>query len=159
MTKVFSRAMISELDFTEAETYLLSYPAAGPDIMRKALLVAAIISYGRPFTQNERDKSAGAVARVDLENDHLLTLQQRKLHDLVIELRNKAIAHSEFSRNPVELGAVQENAIGFKATPFNVLEAGVPVPDFLVLCQQRKKQAMDTSFEAAQKASPYKDAL
>lgn len=159
MTADFYRAAISECDFNEAETYLVELPNASSDIVRKALLVAAIIAYGRPFTINEKTKPPKASPKITLLNDHLLTDEQRAMHEHLMTLRNKAIAHSEFSRNPVALGAVQENAISFKAEPFEILKEQISPVLFLALCRRRKKQAMDTGFVAAQPPAPERGAL
>lgn len=159
MTADFYRAAISECDFNEAEIYLVELPNASSDIVRKALLVAAIIAYGRPFTINEKRKPPEASPKITLLNDHLLTDEQRAMHEHLITLRNKAIAHSEFLRNPVVLGAVQENAISFKAEPFEILKEQISSDVFLALCRMRKKQAMDTGFVAAQSPAPERGAL
>lgn len=159
MTADFNRAEISVCDFEEAEVYLVELPNASSDIMRKALLVAAIIAYGRPFTSNEKGKSPKASSKVALINNHLLSDEQQAMHSHLMTLRNKAIAHSEFSRNPVSLGDVQKNRISFKKEPFQILTEQISPAQFLALCRRRKKQAMDTSFVAAQAAAPVRDAL
>ena len=159
MTADFYRAVISECDFSEAEAYLSELQNAPSDIVRKALLVAAIIAYARPFTNNELKKSSEASSNVALINDDFLTDDQREMNKHIMTLRKKAIAHSEFSRNPVALGAVQENAIAFKVEPFDILQENISPDLFLSLCRRRKKQAMDTGFVAAQVAGPEQDAL
>ena len=159
MTGDFHRAVISECDFTEAEAYLVELPNASSDIVRKALFVAAIIAYGRPFTKNEMGISPNASPKVTLLNHHLLSGEQQAMHSHLMTLRNTAIAHSESSRNPVKLGDVQENGISFKAEPFQILNEQICPVQFLALCQRRKKQAMDTGFIGAQAAIPEKDAL
>jgi len=74
-------------------------------------------------------------------------------------LRNKTIAHSEFESNPVDLGEVAVNGISFRVDSFEILNEGVDVNAFLALCRKRKKQAMDTGFEAAQKGGEERNAL
>lgn len=162
MTADFNRATISELDFIEAEaylTYLVEFQNASSDTVRKALLVAAIIAYGRPFTNNEIGKSPTASPKITLLNDHLLTDQQQTMHKYLMELRNKAIAHSEHSKNPVTLGSVQESAISFKAEPFEILKERISYNEFLALCQKRKSQAISTGFVAAHSPASERDAL
>ncbi|WP_239189277.1 hypothetical protein, partial [Candidatus Nitrotoga sp. HW29] len=73
-------------------------------------------------------------------------------------LRNKAIAHSESSKNPVEFCTpVQKNAISLKTEPLEVLKEQIPLDLFLALCQTRKKQAMDTGFAEARSSAPKGD--
>lgn len=146
----FNRAIISEYDFEEAETYLVEYQNASSDIVRKALLVAAVIAYARPFTNNEKKKSPDASPKVSFLFDHLLSDEQQSMHNRLLTLRNKAIAHSEFSRNPVSLGNVQKDGISFKSEPYQILNEDISLTEFLALCKRRKKQAIDTSFVAAQ---------
>lgn len=159
MEKDFCRATISERDFEEAEGYLVEYPDSSSAMAQKAFLVAAVIAYGRPFTKNERNSNSKASARVPLINDHLLTDQEKHMHESLLRLRNKAIAHSEFEYNPVSLGEVVINGISFKVDSFEILNAGIDIHAFLVLCRKRKKQAMDTGFEAAQESGKAQDAL
>lgn len=155
----FKRAAISECDFEEAEAYLVEFPKVSSDIIRKALLVAAIIAYVRPFTNNEKGKSPEASPKVTLLHDSLLSDEQQDMHRHLMTLRNKAIAHSEVSRNPVSLGEVQQDGFSFKAEPFQIFNEEISPDLFLALCRRRKKQAMDTSFAAAQVAAPKRDAL
>ena len=159
MKEDFYRAIISERDFEEAADYLLALTESGPAIVRKALLVAAVIAYGRPFTRNEREKGAKASAKVSLLIENLLNDQEREMHGRLIELRNKAIAHSEFAVNPVSLGEVTEGGLSFKATSFDILDESIDVPTFISLCRKRAKQAMDTGFAAAQAETKAQNAL
>lgn len=152
MMRNFCRATISERDFEEAEGYLVEYPDSTSIMARKAFLVAAIIAYGRPFTNNEQSSDSKASAKVSLINGHLLTDQEKRMHESLLKLRNKAIAHSEFEYNPVDLGEVAVNGISFRADSFEILNEGIDVNAFLVLVRKRKKQAMDTGFETAQEA-------
>lgn len=67
----------------------------------EALLIASIILYARPFTNNEKGRAVRAIARVDstvLEN---LTQEQVGIHKKILELRNQTIAHMESIRHPV----------------------------------------------------------
>lgn len=99
--KQFNRTQISRDDFARALRFIKTarpYDTASTEY--EALLIAAVISYARPFSNNERDKNAQAAPRL---SPNLIPFKgkQRKLHERVIVLRNKAVAHGEFAFNPV----------------------------------------------------------
>jgi len=52
MEAQFVRAHISKQDFEEADDYLLCHRDEYPNSVKRAILVAATVSYARPFTEN-----------------------------------------------------------------------------------------------------------
>jgi hypothetical protein len=66
----------------------------------QALLIAAIIMYSRPFSANEKEKIAAAESRLD-EGLVPFKGEKRHLHDRIIKLRNKTVAHAESTAYPV----------------------------------------------------------
>lgn len=70
------------------------------DLAHEALLFSAIVCYYRPFSPNEKDKSAKSESRLRLEDFSPLTRAESKVHEKCKELRNKALAHSEYDFNP-----------------------------------------------------------
>lgn len=97
----FARYVLSVNDFEEALSYLYAKPAAGDVVARRALLIAAIVAYARPFTQNETEGSATATSSVALSLPKLLSGDQLTLHSALLEMRHKAIAHSTSKIRPV----------------------------------------------------------
>ena len=100
----FNRVFISKYDFKEAEEYLLSYKLELDDVIKRAILVAAVISYSRPFTKNEGGKNGkstsilkGSVNKILKESGEI------EFHEKILDLRKKAVAHSDFSKNPTRL--------------------------------------------------------
>jgi hypothetical protein len=99
----FHRVLISYVDFKQAawiSSYLLdndlyaNYPHTKHRLLVQALNCAAIVSYCRPFSGND----AGAEPRIpDLPGRFLrgLTPAERELHDVVMDDRNTALAHSD----------------------------------------------------------------
>jgi hypothetical protein len=61
----------------------------------EALLIAAIIFYARPFSSNERNKDAKAASRITNQVIDHLSNEEKELHEKIIKLRNKALAHAE----------------------------------------------------------------
>lgn len=83
----------------------------------EALLISAIIFYTRPFSSNEKNNSPyPSEPRVpDVVLSGLLE-EERKLHEEVMTLRNKAIAHAEWSHHPT--GVTDAGII--MAMPFSI---------------------------------------
>ena len=103
MEKDFNRANISKRDFEAALRFLDEIKKIPNSTQDEALLISAIIAYCRPFSHNEKDPKD---ASVKISSDIILsdyTEEEKELHDKLIQLRNKAIAHSEYSYNPTKI--------------------------------------------------------
>lgn len=96
--KQFNRNLISSEDFIEAKEYLNAIDDELDAVIRKALFVAAIVSYCRPFTANHGKESAEPSISEKFVNE--LRSEQRTLHDRLMELRHTVIAHSDFDSKP-----------------------------------------------------------
>jgi len=83
----------------------------------EALLLLAIIFYARPFSGNEKPGSTHpSESRVpDIVLSGLLG-EERRLHEEVVTLRNKAVAHAEWSHHPT--GVTDRGII--QAMPFSI---------------------------------------
>lgn len=113
-----NRYSIAVRDFEDAQRFLCAARNHGIDsIEYKALLFAAIISYWRPFSSNEKSKSAAASVRLDIQNFGTLSEDQKELHKNCGNLRNKALAHSEYEYNPTRL----KRSGVFVSSPFSLL--------------------------------------
>lgn len=100
----FHRYSISLQDFRKASEFLVEakkHPYGS--LIHEALLFSAIICYYRPFSPNEKEKDARASSRLDLTDFPTLTTDEAQVHELCKELRNKALAHSEFKYHPTSL--------------------------------------------------------
>lgn len=85
-------------------------------IVYEALLIAAIIFYARPFSGNERDQNSNADSKVDEKVLQGLTSEEHEMHKILLMLRNKAIAHSEWTHHPTRM---HENGL-IKSMPFSI---------------------------------------
>jgi|GEM_PF-989750 len=113
-----NRYSIAVRDFEDAQRFLCAARNHGIDsIEYEALLFAAIISYWRPFSLNEKSKSAAASVRLDIQNFGTLSENQKELHRNCENLRNKALAHSEYEYNPTRL---RPSGV-FVSSPFSLL--------------------------------------
>ena len=83
----------------------------------EALLISAIVFYIRPFSQNEKKQSTSpSDPRVPEEVLANLSEDELDLHKRLQELRNKAIAHAEWTFHPT---GVAENKV-IQAMPFSI---------------------------------------
>ena len=100
--KQYNRKLISSEDFLEAKGYLKEAQSnlSSSDTIRKALLLAATISYCRPFTNNSGDRGDGAITIVSGKFINELVAEEKELHETLIELRNTVLAHSDFEKKP-----------------------------------------------------------
>lgn len=69
----------------------------------EALIMCAIIHYARPFSCNEKSKSANATARVPTTVIEDYSSDERRLHERLIDRRNKTIAHAEWNEFPTNI--------------------------------------------------------
>ncbi len=100
----FNRFSISLKDFEKAHTFLgEANKHEYGSVVHEALVFAAIICYFRPFTRNEKSRSASAVSQLQLSDFGSLMPEELSIHQKCEELRNKALAHSEFKYHPTRL--------------------------------------------------------
>jgi hypothetical protein len=82
------------------------------------------VSYWRPFSPNELTDAAQATKRVSLRDLCVtLTDAERKLHDRCRTLRNEALAHSAWERNPTRLresGVIASRRFSLLSPPFDL---------------------------------------
>ncbi len=144
LEKQFNRTRISINDLEQAGEYLDFLINAGspqPDILRSSLLVAAIVSYARPFTDNNaHDKATGRLNVSDKEIRQLVGKQGLELHKKILDLRNRAIAHSEYDMNPTSRVEKHAGEHGFvlKSRFFNILGKELDYNLFLNLSRKLK---------------------
>jgi hypothetical protein len=116
------RHLISKDDFDQAEIFLIGFNQNQPESVQRALLISAVIAYGRPFSNNELLENADASSKIPEEPiTKQLSKNQKKLHEGILQLRNKAIAHSESSYNPLEFNHISEDEIRWLYRPFDIL--------------------------------------
>lgn len=130
----FNRYSIAYFDFSKAEEFAKeaeSHPRNS--IVFEALLFAAIGCYCRPFSPNEKDSSAPAESRLIIEKIVELSTEERTLHNHCITLRNKALAHSEFTFNPTRLNQ-ESRVVGSR--PFSLLSSPFDLNGLLGLLEK-----------------------
>lgn len=115
--QVLNRLTISRQDFERSRQFLeqLTSQQYG-SVLYEALLLSAIVFYARPFSSNEIDTNANAQSRIDSAVVDQLTDDELKFHKMILELRNKAIAHAEWTYHPTN---AMENGV-IASRPFSI---------------------------------------
>lgn len=141
-----SRARIAKWDFEEATSYLLALRGRRLIVIRRALLTSAIVAYSRPFTQNETDSNPNATSQLSVSLKKLLSAREVELHELLIALRHKALAHSSYSLKPV--GRVQGSNRGFllAGRPFDVLSQPLDHKELITMCAKLEAHCENKMF-------------
>jgi hypothetical protein len=95
----FNRTFISKVDMERCISFAIAAASQTEAVIQRGLVTAAIISYARPFSENRsHDK---AVSKIKFRNIGF-TEEELKLHKKICNLRNKAIAHSDYEMNLAE---------------------------------------------------------
>jgi hypothetical protein len=155
----FSRLHISQSDFKEADSYLRSFDPQVSEIARRALVVAAIVVYARPFTNNDASSESRATSKVSASLLRKLTDAERNLHDRLLTLRNRAVAHSSYATRPIATIAVLDGGYAVESTHFDVLSEDIDVPLFQVLCDKLYWACKHAKVKLSQGMSPGENAV
>jgi hypothetical protein len=142
----FHRANISTRDFEEAECYLRAYKSRFSNPIKRAVLVAAIVAYARPFTQNKEGQHRKATASLAVSPNKILTETERQLHHKVIALRHEAVAHSDFDRKPTRRIFSTSRGFVTQAKLFDVLGERINIQAFQSIAAKMNKHCVDTMF-------------
>jgi len=135
-----NRFMISSEDFDEALVYLDAYEKVNNLQARQALLVAAVIAYCRPFSQNETDENASATSVIK-DIAKRLSAQEVELHKFVRILRNKVIAHSVSKYKPVKINFQNEDWFSYSTTLTKTHFDGLDFANFKKIALKMHKES------------------
>ena len=100
--RLYRRLWLSRIDLHEAKSSIaeilksnLPFPRRRePSALLVALTTALVVSYARPFV-NARGHSAVAERTVPGKLLRVFTSRERELHDALVEMRNREVAHSD----------------------------------------------------------------
>jgi hypothetical protein len=152
--KPFSRTHIAREDFEGAAKFIDAarrYTIA--TIEYEALLHAAIIAYARPFSGNERGSDPPSDAKIDPALVALLGADLA-LHERILHVRNKMIAHAEVAANPVAIVAVKSNfdvSAGFvtQSRRWHILDEQIDLDVFHRIAKAMSQQCINRQFDIA----------
>lgn len=138
----FNRFSIALCDFEKAISYAEEAQRYLPNTLaHEALIFAAVICYYRPFSPNEKDKSAPATSRLIPSDFSPFSPDENEIHEKCEQLRNKALAHSEWSHNPTRFKADTGVIV---SRPFDLLQHA-PDLDALIGLAKRLSQECHTN--------------
>jgi len=126
----FNRVNMSAKDFEEAHSYLAEFDPDLPMVLQRALLTSAVVAYARPFKKSRGAREGSASAKLPIDIGALLDGSQIALHERIIDLRDRGVAHSDFSMKPTRRVARQDIAIMAWSKPFDILGEFVAVKAF-----------------------------
>lgn len=143
----FNRARISIEDFKESIENLQVFKPDSDQIIGRALLTTAIIAYARPFLSS-RGGRGQATSRIFGIPEEVLLQEETELHNRVLELRNQAIAHSDFCRKSARrVGLASASGFVTLCRPFNVLSENIDATALLSMAQKWKQHCVSTLFD------------
>jgi hypothetical protein len=91
--KQIARLGLSINDMKRCQEFTSAWDVSLADVLRSALITSAIIAYNRPFSGNEEHEKATGHPLFSLSD---LTQEEQQLHARLCDVRNQAIAHSDF---------------------------------------------------------------
>jgi len=144
----FNRACISVDDTFEAFEYLDAIGEKSSRAERQGLIVAAIVSYSRPFLNSKGKEAATPMVSLKLQKE--LSVEEYDLHRRVINLRSKAVAHSDYDARPVQRWNGVKFGITTSFVPLAQVLDGLDLVAFKdltyktsMLCRRKKKELND----------------
>ena len=130
----FNRYSIALFDFEQAVAYATETQThSAATLAHEALLFAAILSYYRPFSPNEKNNNTQAASQLTINNFSPFEPAEKILHEELKELRNKALAHSEFHFNPTRRDP--ESGI-ISSRPFSLLSQSLNIEGLIHLSRK-----------------------
>jgi len=126
--KQFNRVKISTNYFKEAISFLNEYDESLSETIRKALLISAVITYASPFGKNKASEEATSMFVGKPKK--ILGANGYKLHEKIIKLRNEAVAHSEYKRNPTKSLEFRSTGYFTRSRFFDILSEELDVVAF-----------------------------
>ena len=153
MEAQFARAHISKRDFDEAQDYLRYHHDEYADSMKRAILVAATVSYARPFTDNDPGSEGRSTPRLAVRLTKLLTLDELMLHKRLLTVRHEAVAHSAYARKAAR--RISGTDLGFvvQSKPYDILAEPIDAQVFLALCTKFSNHCFDLMYELNRRLS------
>ena len=102
--------------------------------MRRALLTAAVVAYSRPFRKSRGGDKATHYLPVNL--DRWFTPAQLTMHKKLLDLRDTAVAHSDYAAKPASRIAGNLAGFSFWGARFDLLQQQLDAVAWLKMCDQ-----------------------
>lgn len=139
--KELHRFSISVYDFEDSLSFLAeSLNHEQGSIAQEALLISAVIYFARPFSTNEREKNPKAIPNLKIDWFSQLTEAELELFGELIEMRNKCLAHAEYSKYPA--GINRKTGV-LSSRRYSISDSHINIPLFRSLLEKLIKQSHD----------------
>jgi hypothetical protein len=143
------RTHISAHDFETAGSFIQAaknYPPSA--IEYEALVECAVIRYARPLSSNERRGSGKADARLSVNVQQILLSQgDVDLHNRIITLRNKMVAHAESEFYPTTLldpvGTSRASGFAVASTRWHILGENLDLDAFARIAEAMRRACLN----------------
>lgn len=133
-----NRYSISIEDFKRSIEFLKESNKHLPNsLLYESLLICALLYYCRPFSSNEREKNAKATSKINIDSFSDITDDEKSLHNKCMTIRNKALAHSEWSKYPTGRDP-KTNVISSRE--YSILSEGIDRQSLIALVEKLKNQ-------------------
>lgn len=142
-----NRARLSSDDFAEALDYLSRVSGTQDDVVRRALLTAAIVAYARPFTNNAKSSTEDATSRLSVSPNKVFVPAELKLHERLMSLRNEVVAHTEYERKPVKRLEGTNAGFTMSGRLFDLLSEPIDTGLFSAMCETLKGHCFNTMMD------------
>ncbi|MBD9417521.1 hypothetical protein IB234_23395 [Pseudomonas sp. PDM16] len=143
----FNRASLSDDDTCEAYQYLDAYIETSHAIIKRGLIVAAIVAYSRPFLKSD---GSGATPMVSLKLEKDLSPDELELHKKILNLRNRVAAHSDHDLRPVNRIPSTGTGFGVTFVPIDQVLEELDHIEFknlayktMILCKKKARELND----------------
>jgi hypothetical protein len=146
-----NRTRLSSDDFDECSRYLTTLQECSGEWLQRGLLTAAIVTYARPFTNNNPRRIPDVTGSLSVSINQVLSLEEKKLHDQLIALRNEVVAHTDYSRKPVRRLEGALNGFSMNPTVFDLLGEQIDLKVFSGICMTFKAHCFSTLLELNEK--------
>ena len=147
--RIFNRLLISQQDMERAEEFFKAASAAsiaGQMEVCRGLITAGIVAYARPFSENNDHPSTTSSPPF---STRYLTDDERLLHQKMLTLRNKAVAHSDAEYNVTNVAANFSNGFIFSAKFYDPLDESPNIIAMQALAHTAKHLLVHSSFKSS----------
>ena len=148
--RTFNRVAISRRDMEQCLEYLNALEEVTSTPAQRGLVAAAIVAYGRPFSQNTdhpRAKSTVSIKKASLDAN------QKALHARLLEVRNGAIAHADYELHPTRPVEFRDTGFLMASRHFDPLTEFSSTDEFLALATKLENFFLNEMYRLAKRGA------
>jgi hypothetical protein len=100
LEREYNRLSISIHDFEAATSYLGLFDETSSYVLQDAIASAAVVAYARPFKGSNAGIEQLSARKLTFDLAEIFDAKQLHMHDTIIALRDRGIAHSDYDLKP-----------------------------------------------------------